>query len=46
MTHTEIAEKLFISPKTVRNHIQNIYKKLHISSRAEAVKVAMRNKWM
>ena len=28
---TEIAEQLFISPNTVRTHINNIYKKLEIS---------------
>jgi len=32
-----IAEKIFISYETVRTHIKNIYKKLHVVSRAEAV---------
>jgi len=32
-----IAEKLFISYKTVRTHVKNIYKKLHVRSRSEAV---------
>ncbi|MEM7105502.1 MAG: response regulator transcription factor [Bacteroidota bacterium] len=36
-----IAEKLFVSPHTVRTHIKNIYKKLHVSSRAEAVRKAV-----
>ncbi|MDH5721509.1 MAG: response regulator transcription factor [Spirochaetia bacterium] len=31
----KIAERLHISEKTLRNHIHNIYKKLHINSRAE-----------
>lgn len=33
----QIAETLFISPKTVRNHITNIYSKLNVSTRARAI---------
>jgi DNA-binding NarL/FixJ family response regulator len=39
------AEKLFISPHTVRKHIANIYEKLHVTSKVQAVKVAMKKKW-
>jgi len=33
----QIAEDLFISPKTVRNHVSRIFSKLDVSRRAEAI---------
>jgi DNA-binding NarL/FixJ family response regulator len=39
-----IAEKLFLSSHTVRKHIANIYTKLHVSSKAQAIKIATKNK--
>ena len=36
-----IAERLYISYETVRTHAKNIYKKLHVTSRNEAVTKAM-----
>ncbi len=38
-----IAEKLFISPATARNHIHNILAKLEVHSRLEAVTVALKH---
>ncbi len=42
MNYKTSAEKLFISPETVRNHIRNIYTKLQVRSRSEAVAIAIR----
>jgi DNA-binding NarL/FixJ family response regulator len=41
-----IAAKLFISPNTVRVHISKIYEKLHINSKAQAVQLAYKYKWV
>ena len=41
----EIARELFISPKTVRNHISNIFTKLQVADRAEAIAKARRAGW-
>jgi|SRR5579875_954535 len=37
-SYKEIAAKLFISIETVRTHIRNIYDKLHVRNRSEALK--------
>ena len=41
LNYKAIAEKVFISYETVRTHVKNIYKKLHVSSRNEAVMKAV-----
>lgn len=41
-TNRQIADELFISENTVAYHIKQIYEKLHVHSRAEAVAKAMR----
>lgn len=43
-SYTQLAEKFFISPHTVRTHIKNIYKKLHVHTRATAVRAAIDRK--
>ena len=45
-TYSKIALDLFISKETVRTHIKNIYQKLAVSNKAEALKVAGGNNWI
>jgi len=42
--YQEIAENLFISPSTVRKHIENIYQKLQVHNKVEAVQLALRHR--
>jgi DNA-binding NarL/FixJ family response regulator len=42
MSDRQIARSLGISEKTVRNHTSNIYRKLHIFDRTQAVIYAVR----
>ena len=44
MTTRAVAERFFISPVTVRNHIQRILQKLGVHSKLAAVVCAYRNK--
>jgi len=39
-----MAERLHLSPATIRNHAQNIFSKLNLHSRLEAVAWANRNR--
>ncbi len=40
-SNREVAERLFISPKTVGRHVENVYAKIGVSSRAAAAVFAM-----
>lgn len=44
LNYNQIAENLFISPGTVRKHIENIYQKLHVHNKVEAVQIAIKNR--
>lgn len=44
LSYKMIAGELFISIDTVRTHIKNIYLKLHVNSKSEAVVKALKNK--
>ncbi|MEO7046968.1 MAG: response regulator transcription factor [Ferruginibacter sp.] len=41
--YKSIAAKLFLSGHTVRKHIANIYQKLQVNSKAQAIKIAGKN---
>lgn len=43
LTYTIIAENLILSPSTVRRHIENIYTKLQVHNKLEAVQKAKNN---
>lgn len=43
LNYTNIAENLFLSPATVRKHIENIYTKLQVHNKLEAVQKAKKN---
>ncbi|MFW6097922.1 MAG: alpha/beta fold hydrolase, partial [Chloroflexota bacterium] len=40
LTNDQIAQRLTIAPKTVRNHVSRIYRKMDVQSRAQAVVAA------
>lgn len=42
--NSDIAQKLVISEKTVRNHVSNIYRKLQVKDRTQAVLLGMKSK--
>lgn len=39
LEYKEIAQLMDVSPNTVRNHVTKIYKKLHVTTRAQAMKL-------
>jgi two-component system NarL family response regulator len=44
MSNREIADELYISENTVKNHVRNILEKLHLHNRMEAVIYAVRER--
>lgn len=44
LNYNKIADNLILSPGTVRKHIENIYRKLQVHNKLEAVQKAERNK--
>ncbi len=44
MNYKDVAEEIYLSPHTVKTHIKNIYAKLHVKNRAEAIYKALKQK--
>ncbi|MBI2264151.1 MAG: response regulator transcription factor [Armatimonadetes bacterium] len=44
LSNKEISKKLLIAERTVKNHISNIFQKLHVNDRTQAVVVALQQK--
>jgi two-component system response regulator DegU len=45
-SNRSIGETLFISEKTVKNHVSNILTKMNVNDRTQAVVVAIKNGWV
>lgn len=43
--YKQLATEINLSPNTVRTHITNIYKKLHVNNKTQAIKIAMKKGW-
>jgi DNA-binding NarL/FixJ family response regulator len=44
MTDAQVAERLFLSPRTIGKHLQSVYSKLHVNSRTAATHFALSHK--
>lgn len=44
LSNQEIAQQLFLSEKTVKNHLTNIFRKIDVADRTQAVLFAIKNK--
>jgi DNA-binding NarL/FixJ family response regulator len=45
-SYSTIADNLFVDKETIRSHIKNIYIKLEVHSKAEAIEKARKNKYI
>jgi DNA-binding NarL/FixJ family response regulator len=45
VSNRDIAEQLFVSNRTVQTHLSNIFKKLSVASRTEAILYGLKRGW-
>ena len=45
MSNRDIASRLDITEATVKRHLANLYPKMEVQSRGEAVRKALENEW-
>jgi len=43
-SNQEAAKQLFLSEKTIKNHLTNIFRKINVNDRTQAVIYAVKNK--
>ena len=46
LTHAQIAARLFVSENTLKSHCRNLYRKLGVNTRADAVRSARARGWL
>jgi DNA-binding NarL/FixJ family response regulator len=46
LSNRQIADQLVLSPRTVQSHMANIFGKLQVGSRTEAVMMGLRRGWL
>jgi DNA-binding NarL/FixJ family response regulator len=46
LSNRDIADRLYVSPRTIQSHMANIFGKLQVGSRTEAVMVGLRRGWI
>lgn len=45
-SYSVVADELFVHKETIKSHIKNIYHKLHVNSKADAIEIARVNKYI
>ena len=45
-SNNQIAQELHISEATVKRHLANVYQKIGVGSRSEAVRMALQEQWI
>jgi DNA-binding NarL/FixJ family response regulator len=46
LSNDQIAEELRLAPATVKRHLANVYQRIGVRSRSEAVRTALMEQWI